>query len=83
MIYTYSLGRGHLELLAKVEKAAKENTPGLFLGGNYKTGVAFGDCIQYGADVSKDILAYLKDSASVSEGTTASPAPVAAASISA
>jgi oxygen-dependent protoporphyrinogen oxidase len=51
--------KGHLELLAKVERAAAEKAPGLFLGGNYKTGVAFGDCVQYGADVSKEVCAYL------------------------
>ena len=54
--------RGHLEILKKMDEATK-NTPGLYLGGNYKTGVAFGDCVQYGADVAKDVTAYLESTA--------------------
>ena len=51
--------RGHLELLSRVESASKKKAPGLFLGGNYKTGVAFGDCVQYGVDIATSVQTYL------------------------
>ena len=52
--------QGHLNILQKVEEACTTKAPGLYLGGNYKTGVAFGDCIQYGVDVAKTVAQYLK-----------------------
>lgn len=52
--------QGHLTILQKVEEACTAKAPGLYLGGNYKTGVAFGDCIQYGVDVAKAVAQYLK-----------------------
>jgi hypothetical protein len=58
-----------LELLAGVENAANEKAPGLFLGGNYKTGVAFGDCIQYGADIAKTALEMLSSEKSIAESS--------------
>ena len=54
--------KGHLEILAEVEKA-QSATPGLFLGGNYKTGVAFGDCVQYGADIANTVIGFLGSNA--------------------
>lgn len=53
-----TLDRGHLRLLDQVEQTVKQEK-GLFLGGNFRTGVAFGDCVQYGADIAKDIASYL------------------------
>eukprot|EP00629_Pelagomonadales_sp_RCC1024_P000343 CAMPEP_0119262090 /NCGR_PEP_ID=MMETSP1329-20130426/1919_1 /TAXON_ID=114041 /ORGANISM="Genus nov. species nov., Strain RCC1024" /LENGTH=552 /DNA_ID=CAMNT_0007261699 /DNA_START=42 /DNA_END=1697 /DNA_ORIENTATION=+ len=40
---------GHLELMAKLE-AAEAEAPGLFVTGNYRTGVAFPDCVTFGYD---------------------------------
>mmetsp|Transcript_32158 Transcript_32158/g.44848 ORF Transcript_32158/g.44848 Transcript_32158/m.44848 type:complete len:135 (+) Transcript_32158:136-540(+) len=49
--------KGHLDVLEQIA----QNTPeGLFLGGNYKTGVAFGDCVDYGIQEAKTISSYVK-----------------------
>jgi oxygen-dependent protoporphyrinogen oxidase len=53
--------RGHSDILAEVDKVS---TPGLFLGGNYRTGVAFGDCVQYGADIAQTVTNFIKESSS-------------------
>ena len=52
--------RGHLDILADLERDEK-NAPGLFLGGNYRTGVAFGDCVAYGLDEASKIASFLKN----------------------
>ena len=41
--------------------------PGLFLGGNYRTGVAFGDCVQFGLDTSLILRDYLQEQATNSQ----------------
>ena len=63
-MYYIIYNRGHLSILSNVEKAAK-NVEGLFYGGNYKTGVAFGDCIQYGAEIANDVRNYLKPTTTI------------------
>ncbi len=52
--------RGHLELLSGVHREAAERCPGLFVGGNFNTGVAVGDCIQYGVDIAKEVASFLR-----------------------
>lgn len=52
--------------MQKVEEGTKKYK-GLFLGGNYKTGVAFGDCVQYGADIAAVVSEELKSDTVVPE----------------
>ena len=51
-------GRGHVDLLEKIERE-EAKVGGLWLGGNYRTGVAFGDCVKYGLDQATVIREYL------------------------
>lgn len=50
--------KGHLEMLAEVENEVQK-FPGLYLGGNYKTGIALGDCVQFGVEVAGEVETYL------------------------
>ncbi|KAL7556368.1 hypothetical protein ACA910_006294 [Epithemia clementina (nom. ined.)] len=51
--------KGHFDLLQRLaEDEAK--CPGFYLGGNYRTGVAFGDCVQFGWDEAARVADYLK-----------------------
>lgn len=49
---------GHLEILKELEEAEKE-VDGLWVCGNYRTGVAFPDCVTYGYDHAKVVTEYL------------------------
>jgi protoporphyrinogen oxidase len=53
--------RGHSKVLEKVRSGVKK-VPGLFVGGNFISGVSVGDCINYGAVMSNNISAFLLDS---------------------
>jgi len=39
-----------------------EGCPGVFLGGNYVSGVAFGDCVQWGVDTAPKVADFLASS---------------------
>jgi oxygen-dependent protoporphyrinogen oxidase len=47
-----------LDILEAVERD-EAKCPGFFLGGNYRTGVAFGDCVGYGITESKRVADFL------------------------
>ena len=51
--------KGHLDILKRVDDENDAGETGLFLGGNYRTGVAFGDCVMYGTNVAQDIKTFL------------------------
>jgi protoporphyrinogen oxidase len=45
--------------MAEVESAVRRGCPGVFLGGNYRGGVAFGDCVKNGMLSADEIALYL------------------------
>jgi protoporphyrinogen/coproporphyrinogen III oxidase len=55
---------GYSDIMDKVNTGL-ERSPGVFLGGNYTTGVAFGDCVQWGLDAAEGIAAYTKSESKV------------------
>lgn len=71
----------HKERVLDQIDAFEQDHPGLYLGGNYRTGVAFGDCVQYGFDEAGRILDYLDRGAydASSERGAAKPGVKAAA----
>merc|ERR1711957_626689 len=52
---------GHLELMEKLDALEKE-MDGLWVCGNYRTGVAFPDCVTFGYDHAKTVIDHLKGS---------------------
>lgn len=55
---------GYWEIMAEAEKGL-EQCPGVFLGGNYSSGVAFGDCVLWGRDNAGRIAEYVKEQVAV------------------
>lgn len=51
--------KGHLDILREIE-AQEKATPGFYLQGNYKTGVAFGDCVASGITQAEAVKAFLE-----------------------
>lgn len=47
-----------------------KNHPGLFLGGNYVCGVAFGSCVEWGVNTAPKVLEYLESKATSKEPAT-------------
>ena len=49
---------GHAELIEQLE-AAEAKLPGLWVCGNYRTGVAFPDCVTFGYEHAKVVKQFL------------------------
>ena len=49
---------GHLEIISELEEA-ESKVDGLWICGNYRTGVAFPDCVTYGYEHAKVVKEYL------------------------
>lgn len=57
---------GHLDIMKELE-SAESKLPGLWVCGNYRSGVAFPDCVTYGYEHAKVVKEYLDNSASAPE----------------
>lgn len=49
---------GYWDIMRQVDDSMKE-LPGMFLGGNHTSGVAFGDCVLWGVETAPKILEYV------------------------
>lgn len=49
---------GYFDIMQRARHALND-CPGIFLGGNYTSGVAFGDCVQWGMDASKEVASFV------------------------
>ena len=67
---------GHLELIEELEKAEAQ-VPGLWVSGNYRTGVAFPDCCTWGYEHAKVVQDFLA-TAPPAERAPAAAEPAAA-----
>ena len=52
------LAQGHLDLIEELE-AAEAQADGLWVCGNYRSGVAFPDCVEFGYQQAKVVSQYL------------------------
>jgi len=62
---------GHLELIDELQQA-ESKLPGLWVCGNYRSGVAFPDCVTYGYEHAKVVKKFLETSATSKETSTTS-----------
>lgn len=68
---------GHLDIINQLEMAER-STPGLWICGNYRSGVAFPDCVTFGYEQAKKVKAFLDEKPTPGDDLS-SQAPDAAA----
>jgi oxygen-dependent protoporphyrinogen oxidase len=61
-------GLGHVERVAQA-RAALADVPGLFLAGNYLSGVSVGECVRQGARAASDVRELLRGTVDFSRGS--------------
>jgi oxygen-dependent protoporphyrinogen oxidase len=71
---------GHLPLMKELEDA-ESKLPGLWVCGNYRTGVAFPDCVTFGYEQAQVVTDYLNGGGSAKTSTPTPPKKVAKAAI--
>jgi len=52
---------GHLQRIETIQKQVNEALPGVFLGGNYLSGISFGDCVSFGMQLADRVSTYLQE----------------------
>ena len=57
---------GHAEIMEELEQIESEKD-GVWITGNYRTGVAFPDCVTFGYEHAKVVIDYLKESKKVAD----------------
>lgn len=55
---------GYFDLMKQAKESLADH-PGIFLGGNYTSGVAFGDCVLWGLDTAPKVAEYVAAQAEV------------------
>ena len=55
---------GYFDIMAKAEKGL-EQCPGVFMGGNFTSGVAFGDCVLWGTETAPKIAEFVEQKSEV------------------
>jgi len=58
--------KGYFDIRARADEGLDKH-PGLFLGGNYVCGVAFGSCVEWGVNTAPKVLEYLESKAAAKE----------------
>ncbi|GJQ11475.1 hypothetical protein GpartN1_g3266.t1 [Galdieria partita] len=53
---------GHLSRVETIQNQISETLPGVLLGGNYISGISFGDCVSFGIQLADRASHYIKES---------------------
>ncbi|GJD10417.1 Protoporphyrinogen oxidase, chloroplastic [Galdieria sulphuraria] len=60
---------GHLSRMETIQSQVSETLPGVFLGGNYVSGISFGDCVSFGMQLADQASYYIKENTELLSST--------------